>query len=122
MDFLPKITRIVQKPSFIENVNFDINSLDELEDVVADIIGGSCLSMVINEEIIWNEYDKRLSYSEIFYQNSIRDSLSQNPKTLIYEILKKKQDTRVYFYMYKDDPLLIILFINDFEYNLKFMK
>lgn len=126
MGCLPVVTQIIQKPTFIENDTFTMKTLDKLNEFIKDIVSGSCIAMLINSDIIWNDFDETVSYTERFHQIAIRDAVSNNPSSLIHEILKKHTDARVYFYLYRENTILITLFIsktnNEYEFHLKFMK
>lgn len=126
MGYLPNITHIIQKPTFIENDFFTLKTLRKLNMVIKDIVSGSCMAMLINSDIIWNEFDESVTFNERFQQNSIREHITNNPDSLLYEIIKKNKDARVYFYLYKTNTLLITLFIektdDDYEFHLKFMQ
>ena len=122
MDFLPYNNISISKPSFIEKDYFTI--LSEFKEVVNDIVNGSCMAMAIGEEIIWNEYDNFLSYSEKIHQDIIRKHIASNLSFLFSEIYNKNKNTQLYFYLYEENPLLIIAFFNAIErsFTLKFFK
>jgi len=122
MDFLPYNNISISKPSFIEKDYFTI--LSEFKKVVNDIINGSCMAMAIGEEILWNEYDNFLSYSEKIHQDIIRQHIASNLSFLFSEIYNKNENTQLYFYLYEENPLLIIAFFdaNECSFTLKFFK
>ena len=87
MDYLPNNYTFSLKPSFIEKDFFNFEEFSELKDLVDDIINGSCMAMVMNDEIIWNEYEiNPITFSEKILQKTIREYLCDNVETLFIEI------------------------------------
>ena len=124
MENLPQINKILsKKPLFIEKDYFKIDDFYELKDQILDIVNGSCMAMAIDDEVIWNEYCP-LNYKEKFLQNSVRDYICNNINSLFFEIFKKNKNTRLYFYLYEHEPLLIIVFYNaiDEDFIFKFFN
>ncbi len=124
MDYLPNNYTFSLKPSFIEKDFFIFEELSELKDLVYDIINGSCMAMVINDEILWNEYDiNPIPFSEKILQKIIREYLCNNIN-ILFNLFNKNQNTQLYFYLYRENPLLIVVFfdISKKTFTLKFFK
>ena len=118
MEFLPYTTTSIIKPDFIEKDYF--TELSEFKELVNNIINGSCMAMVIGDEMLWNEYDDFLSYTERIHQDITRNYLCNNLSILFDKITFKQ----IYFYLYQEKPLLIIAFFNitEHSFTLKFFN
>ena len=125
MDYLPNNYTFSLKPSFIKKDFFNFEEFSELKDLVYDIINGSCMAMVMNDEILWNEYEiNPITFSEKILQKTIREYLCNNINTLFIEMFNKNQNTQLYFYLYRENPLLIVVFFDIIKetFTLKFFK
>jgi len=82
---LPTLTNTFK---FLEKENYNAASFTELQElynVVKECVMGSCYAILINEEIIYNAYDKTIkSAREIILDEMVRQQFANTPGILIH--------------------------------------
>jgi hypothetical protein len=109
--WLPKLDTPMSKPTFFEKTCY--YSFNEFKEQFLDCIGGSCLALVIDGEIIWNEYDTSKSFKKKIQNASLRYTLLNNPSVIM-------EAHEIDIYMYSRNSQRYNLSIFDGTYQFKF--
>ena len=84
-EMLPTLTNTFK---FLEKENYNAASfteIKELHNVVRECVMGSCYAILINEEIIYNAYDKKIKpVREIILDEMVRQQFANTPELLIH--------------------------------------
>ena len=75
MNFLPKYNTITEKPIHFEECEFFIRDLTSL---FIHQLFENCNAMLIDKEIIWNEYDNTRKFNTIISQNISKNYIKSN--------------------------------------------
>ena len=75
MEFIPKCNTLSQKPVHFEECEFFIKDLTSL--FIYQLFE-NCNAMLIDKEIIWNEYDNSRNYNKIISQNISKNYIQTN--------------------------------------------
>jgi hypothetical protein len=85
---------------FLEKENYNAASFTELKElynVIREFVMGSCYAILINEEIIYNEYDKTIkSAREIILDEMVRQQFANTPELLIQP--NNNLDIKIYMF------------------------
>jgi hypothetical protein len=83
MEYLPKL----DKPTtYFEKTSFHTsswNDLKEFDEMVYDCVEGSCGAIIVNDEIIYNVYDKTRTPKQILLEEVLRHQFASNPHLLL---------------------------------------
>jgi hypothetical protein len=81
---LPVLTNTFK---FLEKENYNAASFTELKElyhVIRECVMGSCYAIIINEEIIYNAYDKKIKTArEIILDEMVRQQFANTPELLV---------------------------------------
>jgi hypothetical protein len=73
-----------------------------LDDFVSENILGDCWGIVINDEVVYNEYDKTRSYRDIILEEVVRNGVAS------HRIIRRfKKGDAMQIYLFEKDPLCI---------------
>jgi len=110
MEFLP----VFNNPIELENIKYD--NKYQLKKIIFDCVQGSCYAIVINGEIIYNDYIINKTPEEIIIQDNIRQHFANNPFHLV------RPGYIAEIYMYYASPRLIQVISDNGIYKLKIYK
>jgi len=66
------------------------SNLEEFYKLFSELIGSDCWALKVNDEIIFNHYDKNRPLRERLCDNVIRENLIANPQNLFVKLFRSK--------------------------------
>jgi hypothetical protein len=113
MEFLPVF---INKTVYFDKTCFDSKTESrQLFEIVRDCINGSCSAIIVNEEIIYNNYDPTRIPSRVLMEDVYKQQFAKYPHLLIQPYKKLK----IMICMFYDNPWSMIITFNDGYYNIE---
>ena len=113
-DVLPAVTIPITKPTFFEKTTFIDYS--EFIEQFTNCISGSCWALVVDSEIIWNDYDDSRNFKEIIMAGVLREAIINDPRCII------KKATTMDIYMFQENIQKYKIHILDNTFKFSFFK
>jgi hypothetical protein len=117
LEYLPICQNYVEVPDYIKKTEFTDKT--EFLRVLQEILSSDCWALVLNGEVIWNDYIEQLNYKQKLYQSMIRDYTINNPQSII-NMLNQKELNILDIYMFGTVPMLYKVFILGGKYQFTF--
>ena len=98
--FLPvcDIPRKLEEDQTVFSSN-DKTDYNDLCNLIISYVGADCWAVAVNDEILFNLYEQK-PYKDELIENYIREKLYTKPSTLLFNIMRKRQDAVIHIYMF----------------------
>ncbi len=128
MNSLPKVNLpydgFISKTMCFYSPDVNKESYETLENLIKGYVGSDCWAVVVDDEILFNNYD-RIGMRDKIINNQIRDKIIENPHTnLLVNLLRNKKDSLIRIYLFGSQSwTLNIEYKNDYKvFELSFYK
>ena len=120
LSLLPSVREPAPTPEMFEKTVF--TDYNEFKKQFIMCISGSCWALTVDYEPIWNDYDSSRCYKNILIENSIRDSLINDPGNLLVYLNRSSKNHIIEIYMYQTDIEKYTIDILNETYTFSFFK
>lgn len=90
----------------------------KLLELIQDYVGADCWAFVVNNEILFNNYnDESKTFKQIIEEKIIRDKIIENPHSVLVEVNRRNVNTVIEIYMFPKPHSykLMIRYVADVE-------
>ena len=107
---LPVCLNSIEKPDYFEKSVY--TNISEFKEILSELISANCWALVIDDDIVFNNYDHSRKNSQIIVSNMVRKFLYENPIEICF--LAKE---RIDIYMHQNNVILFSVLVSNGTYN-----
>jgi hypothetical protein len=100
-----------------------MSEYESLCDLISDLVAADCWAVTINDEILFNSYNRDMPIKKHIKEELIRDKIIKNPHTAILMHINRKQTNFIIkIYMFGQSCWCSSIVYSDGIYSVKFYK
>lgn len=75
--------------------------------IVKEFVGADCWALDIDGQVVFNNYNHELSYTDLLLSGMKRDTIIDNPHNLFVHIHRKGKDATIQIFMFQSNSYML---------------